>query len=165
MKAVTDRQTILDLEFDKILDWCAKYALSEKTQKRVIELVPISSYNDLQRSIQELQEFRDIRETERGFPALDFEDLEEEIRFLKIKNAVIPLAGILKIHQASYLNNTILGFFEKAIGDYNEMLYVFKDTHYTMEIIEPIERVIDASGKIKDTASTQRHSGIYTQYP
>ena len=155
MKAVTDRQTILDLEFDKILDWCAKYALSEKTQKRVIELVPISSYNDLQRSIQELQEFRDIRETERGFPALDFEDLEEEIRFLKIKNAVIPLAGILKIHQASYLNNTILGFFEKAIGDYNEMLYVFKDTHYTMEIIEPIERVIDASGKIKDTASPQ----------
>ena len=81
MKAVTDRQTILDLEFDKILDWCAKYALSEKTQKRVIELVPISSYNDLQRSIQELQEFRDIRETERGFPALTLKTLKKRFDF------------------------------------------------------------------------------------
>ena len=70
MKAVTDRQTILDLEFDKVLDWCAKYALSEKTEKRILELVPICSYNDLQKSIQELQEFCDIREKERGFPVL-----------------------------------------------------------------------------------------------
>jgi len=155
MEAVTDRQTILDLEFDKILDWCAKYALSEKTQKRVLELVPRSSFNDLQKSIQQLQEFWDIRETERGFPALDFEDLEEEIRFLKIKNAVIPLSGILNIHQASYLNNTILVFFEKSIGDYGAMQSVFEDTQYTMDIIEPIEKVIDASGKIKDTASSQ----------
>ena len=91
-----------------------RYALSEKTQKRVLELVPRSSFNDLQKSIQQLQEFWDIRETERGFPALDFEDLEEEIRFLKIKNAVIPLVGILKIHQASYLNNTIHVFFVSA---------------------------------------------------
>lgn len=155
MKAVTDRQTILDLEFDKILDWCAQHALSEKTKKRVLDLVPISSYNKLQKSIRELQEFWEIRETERGFPALDFEDLENELRFLKIKNAVIPLSGILNIHQASYLNNTILVFFEKSIGDYGAMQSVFEDTQYTMDIIEPIEKVIDASGKIKDTASSQ----------
>ena len=30
MKNVTDEQTVLDLEFDKILEWCSEYAFSER---------------------------------------------------------------------------------------------------------------------------------------
>ena len=103
MKSVTDQQTLLDLEFDKILDWCAQYALSESTKSRILKLVPISNYESLEEQLNQIEELKNIKEAEKGFPVLEFENLESELRLLKIKNAVVPLTGILNIHQASYL--------------------------------------------------------------
>ena len=111
MNSVTDHQTLLDLEFDKILVWCSKYALSENTKSRILKLVPISDFDTLDKYHNQIEELKNIKEGEKGFPAIEFENLETELRLLKIKNAVVPLGGILNIHQASYLVNQILGFF------------------------------------------------------
>ena len=155
MKAVTDHQTLLDLEFDKVLEWCSQYALSETTKSRISKLVPISNYDSLKEQLNQIEELKNIKAGEKGFPALEFENLESELRLLKIKNAVIPLSGILNIHQASYLVNQILSFFENSIGSYPTLAYVLKDSYQTLDIISPIEKVIDKAGQIKDTASPE----------
>ena len=158
MKSVTDQQTLLDLEFDKILDWCAQYALSESTKSRILKLVPISNYEILEEQLNQIEELKNIKEGEKGFPALEFENLESELRLLKIKNAVVPLSGILNIHQASYLVNQILIFFEHSIGSYPCLEDVLKESYPTLDIIAPIEKVIDKTGQIKDTASPELKS-------
>ena len=155
MKAVTDHQTLLDLEFDKVLEWCSQYALSETTKSRISKLVPISNYDSLKEQLNQIDELKNIKAGEKGFPALEFENLESELRLLKIKNAVIPLSGILNIHQASYLVNQILSFFENSIGSYPTLADVLKDSYQTLDIISPIEKVIDKAGQIKDTASPE----------
>ncbi len=155
MKSVTDQQTLLDLEFDKVLDWCSQYALSEITKSRISKLVPICNYDLLKEQLNQIEELKNIKAGEKGFPALEFENLESELRLLKIKNAVIPLGGILNIHQASYLVNQILSFFENSIGSYPTLADVFKDSYQTLDIIAPIEKVIDKAGQIKDSASPE----------
>ena len=155
MKAVTDHQTLLDLEFDKVLEWCSQYALSETTKSRISKLVPISNYDSIKEQLNQIEELKNIKAGEKGFPALEFENLESELRLLKIKNAVVPLSGILNIHQASYLVNQILSFFENSIGSYPTLADVLKDSYQTLDIISPIEKVIDKAGQIKDTASPE----------
>ena len=155
MNPVTDQQTLIDLEFDKILDWCSKYALSENTKRRVLNLSPEFDYPLINERLSQVQQLKFIKDAERGFPVLEFEDLESELRFLKIKDAVIPLDGILNIHQASCLVNSILDFFDSSENNYSVLEKVFEGTHRTHDIVDPIENVIDAAGEVKDTASTE----------
>jgi len=155
MNSVSDHQTLLDLEFDKILHWCAKYAHSENTRSRILKLVPINDYETILKQINQIEDLKNIKNREKGFPELEFENLESELRLLKTKNAVISLNGILNIHQASYLVNQILSFFENSTGSYSYLEEVLKNSYQTLEIISPIEKVINKVGTIKDTASTE----------
>lgn len=153
MKLVTDDQTVKDVEFDRILEWCSGFALSPKTEKRILRCLPSKNYERVEEQLDQVQELKMIRELDTGFPVLDFQDLEQELKFLKLKNSVIPLLGILKIHQASTLINDILSFFDFTNKRYSVLPEVFGDTYKTQEIVDPIEKVIDANGKIKDSAS------------
>ena len=47
MKNVTDEQTVLDLEFDKILEWCSEYAFSERTMARILKTRPKKDFDHL----------------------------------------------------------------------------------------------------------------------
>jgi DNA mismatch repair protein MutS2 len=159
MKPTTDAQTLIDLEFDKILEWCAGFALSDRTKQKILNTSPLSDFDQLQESLSQLQDLKRIKDAERGFPSLEFEELDQELRLLKIKNAVVPLSGILKIHQASFLVNSIIEFFEEhAEQSYVDLEKVLANTYKTMDIIVPIEKVIDPSGQIKDSASTELKS-------
>lgn len=159
MKPTTDAQTLIDLEFDKILEWCAGFALSDRTKQKILNTSPLSDFDQLQESLSQLQDLKRIKDAERGFPSLEFEELDQELRLLKIKNAVVPLSGILKIHQASFLVNSIIEFFEEhAEQSYGDLEKVLANTYKTMDIIVPIEKVIDPAGQIKDSASTELKS-------
>jgi len=156
MKPTTDEQTLIDLEFDKILEWCAGFALSDRTKQKILNTSPLSDFDQLQESLSQLQDLKRIKDAERGFPSLEFEELDQELRLLKIKNAVVPLSGILKIHQASFLVNSIIEFFEEhAEQSYVYLEKVLANTYKTMDINVPIEKVIDPAGQIKDSASTE----------
>jgi dsDNA-specific endonuclease/ATPase MutS2 len=48
MQPTTDEQTLLDLEFDKILEWCASYALSDQTKQKLLSTTPLSDFSELQ---------------------------------------------------------------------------------------------------------------------
>jgi len=155
MNSVSDHQTLLDLEFDKILHWCAKYAHSKKTKSKILKIVPVSNYDVLLKQVNQIEDLKNIKSRESGFPELEFENLESELRLLKTNNAVVSLNGILNIHQASYLVNQILSFFENSTGNYPYLEEVLKNSCKTLEIIKPIEKVINKAGKIKDTASPE----------
>lgn len=157
-KPITDQQTLLDLEFDRILLWCSKYALTEKSKTRILDIRPSNNYLKLEKHLCQIQELKNLKALQNGFPVLEFEDLDSEIRLLKIRDAVVPLSGILIIHQASCLTNAILDFFETSEIEYTNLESVLEGAYKTLDIIKPIENVIDPAGQIKDTASPELKS-------
>ena len=158
MKNVTDEQTVLDLEFDKILEWCSEYAFSEKTIDRILKTRPKKDFDTIHEALSQIEELKNIHLSTNGFPRLEFDDLYKEIKLLGIKRSIIPLSGVLKIYGASQLVNAYLKFFEFHNEKFQSIESVFSDTYKTNEIIDAVEKIIDSSGAIKDSASSNLKS-------
>ena len=158
MKNVTDEQTVLDLEFDKILEWCSAYAFSEKTIDRILKTRPKRDFDNIHEALSQIEELKNIHLSTNGFPRLEFDDLYKEIKLLGIKRSIIPLSGVLKIYGASQLVNAYLKFFEFHNEKFQSIESVFSDTYKTNEIIDAVEKIIDSSGAIKDSASSNLKS-------
>ena len=158
MKNVTDEQTVLDLEFDKILEWCSAYAFSEKTIDRILKTRPKKDFDAIHEALSQIEELKNIHLSTNGFPRLEFDDLHKEIKLLGIKRSIISLSGVLKIYGASQLVNAYLKFFEFHNEKFQSIQSVFSDTYKTNEIIDAVEKIIDSSGAIKDSASSNLKS-------
>ncbi len=158
MKNVTDEQTVLDLEFDKILEWCSEYAFSEKTIDRILKTRPKRDFDNIHEALSQIEELKNIHLSTNGFPRLEFDDLHKEIKLLGIKRSIIPLSGVLKIYGASQLVNAYLKFFDFHNEKFQSIESVFSDTYKTNEIIDAVEKIIDSSGAIKDSASSNLKS-------
>ena len=158
MKNVTDEQTVLDLEFDKILEWCSEYAFSERTIARILKTRPKKDFDTIHEALSQVEELKNIHLSTNGFPRLEFDDLHKEIKLLGIKRSIIPLSGVPKIYVASQLVNAYLKFFEFHNEKFQSIESVFSDTYKTNEIIDAVEKIIDSSGAIKDSASSNLKS-------
>lgn len=149
-----DEQTLKDLEFNTIKDWLTKYAIGETTQKRILSLKPSNNFPFIKYELNQLNEFHNIRIHNERFPALDFEELKNEIKLLGIRNSVLPQEGFHRLKQASYVVNQIIIFFDKREKDYPILNKLLTKVYHTNQIIEAIDKIFDRSGKIKNDAST-----------
>ena len=117
------------------------------------ELSPSNHFPSIEIELRKVNELLAIREQGEIFPALDFEELQNEIKLLPIRNSVLLLEGYIRIARASDLVNSLLYFFDKREKDYPLLNGLFKDAYYTKDIIEAIEKVFDRAGNVKDDAS------------
>jgi DNA mismatch repair protein MutS2 len=148
-----DQQTLQDLEFTTIQEWLEELGIGPTAKKRLKELMPTSQTNFLRLELDKLKEFHTIRTEGESFPGLDFDELQKELRFLPIHNAVLEQEGFVRISRASELVNAILYFFDKREKEYPNLVGLLNEVYYTKEIIEAIEKVFDRRGNIKDDAS------------
>jgi DNA mismatch repair protein MutS2 len=148
-----DEQTVNDLEFPTIREWLVGYVIGPTAKKRMEELSPSNHFPTIEIELRKVNELLAIREQGEIFPALDFEELQNEIKLLPIRNSVLLLEGYIRIARASDLVNSLLYFFDKREKDYPLLNGLFKDAYYTKDIIEAIEKVFDRAGNVKDDAS------------
>ena len=150
-----DQQTLRDLEFNQIREWLVAYAIGPSAQKRLDQLIPSNDFADIEAQLLRVEEMRRIRTEGESFPALDFEELQAEIKLLPIRNAVLQQEGFVRIVRASDLVNSILHFFDKRTQDYPQLCGLLDRVYFTRDLIESIERVFDRKGQIKDDASPE----------
>lgn len=148
-----DQQTLQDLEFNTIQLWLEEFANQPTAKERINDLCPIQSFEDIQYQLNKTNELLKIRLEGEAFPAMDFEELDKEIKLLPIENASIPLEGFMRIITASRLVNRLLYFFDKREKEYPLLASSLSSVYFTKEIIEIIEKVFDQHGKVKDDAS------------
>ena len=151
----SDKQTILDLEFNVIIEWLAQYAVEKTALKRINELFPSNDFKQISIELKKLNELKSIRISNESFPALDFEELQQEIQLLRIENAVISIEGFRRIYQASNLVNRLLIFFEERKVQYPYLASLFESCELNYEINRMIDSVFDRAGNVKDDASLQ----------
>jgi DNA mismatch repair protein MutS2 len=150
-----DQQTVHDLEFQEIRNWLINFAIGSSAKQRLENLSPSNDFDAIEIELMRLNEFKQIRTIGESFPALDFEELQTELKLLPVSNAVLPQEGFVRITRASELVNSILVFFDKRSQDYPYLFKLLKSVYFTRELIESIEKIFDRRGNIKDDASPE----------
>ncbi len=150
-----DDQTLRDLEFDEIRNWLMQFAIGPSARKRLEALTPSNNFDDIEKQLLRLNEFKQIRTEGETFPALDFDELLTEIKLLPVHNSVLQQEGFVRITRASDLVNTIIVFFDKRTQDYPQLCELLSNVYFTRELIESIDKVFDRKGNIKDDASAE----------
>ena len=148
-----DQQTLKDLEFNTIRDWLEQLGSSRTAKERLSRLEPSNDFNAITQELQRSHEFFSLRSEGENFPALDFEELQDVIRLLPVRNAVLSQEAFYKLIQASELVNRILIFFDKREKDYPLLTEILKGAYFTTEITDAIQKVFDRKGEVKDDAS------------
>ena len=151
----TDSQTLNDLEFELIREWLESFCVGPSAKAAAQKLTPGNRFKQIRLDLNRLNEFKSIRIHGEKFPALDFEELETEIRLLGIQQAVIPIEGFRRLYQASDLVNHIIQFFDKALFTYPLLKELTNEVYFTKEILTEIDKVFDRAGNVKDDASPE----------
>ncbi|NQX92344.1 MAG: DNA mismatch repair protein MutS, partial [Flavobacteriales bacterium] len=150
---VADQQTIQDLEFDTIREWLGNLCNGDTAREKAQKLHPYSQVKQLRSELEKLQELHSIKTEGHTFPRIDFEELKAEIKLLEIKGSVLQELGFQNIVLASRLVNDLIYFFNKQEEVYPRLSNLLDSVYFTKELINPIEKVFDAKGQVKDDAS------------
>lgn len=150
-----DQQTINDLEFESIRSILSGYCHGPSAGARMAELEPYAHLSEAEEALDTAHELLTIRNLEEGFPRLEFEELRTDLKRLAIKGSVLDLEGFVRLLDASRLVNDLIQFFHGRKEDYPRMHALVHKAYQTSEIIQPIEKVLDARMKVKDDASSE----------
>ena len=148
-----DEQVASDLEFDRIRILLAAKTLQPTAESRALALAPIKNRRSIVKTLSETEELRRIKVEGEPFPALEFEEMQNEIRLIEIRDSVLDEASFTKISRASHTVNQIVKFLQNKRAQYPRLNDIQKDLVYTKDLIDPIAKVFDAKGQISDNAS------------
>ena len=154
-----DEQVASDLEFDIIRAMLAEKCVQPSAEARAHALRPLKHRKSIIKLLEETEELRRIRTEGVPFPSIDFEELSEELRLLEVEDSVLTESGFWRIARSSRMVNSILSGLESAVsvsgGGFPRMKWLCRDVVKTLEIIEPIDKVFDGKGQVKDAASEE----------
>jgi DNA mismatch repair protein MutS2 len=150
-----DQQSIQDLEFDFLRHLLHDYCVQPTAMMRMAELVPLKDHDQLMIELNRLNEFVKIRREAIPFPAMDFEELESEIKFLQIKDSVLNEESFSRLHRASNLSNEILKCFEGFELAFPELQKLLDNVESTDEITKAVDKVFNAKWIVRDDASPE----------
>lgn len=131
----------------------AEYCHNPSATQAAETLLPQRDLKQLRTELHKANEFLRIREEGESFPAIDFDELQQEIRLLGVNDAVLPEASFLSIYRASALTNDIVYFFNKREEDFLNLCSLLHSVHHTNAIVKLIDGVFDKRGNVKDDAS------------
>jgi DNA mismatch repair protein MutS2 len=151
----SDKQSQLDLNLDIILEWSAEYALQPTAKKKLVQLSPSNRFAEIDEALQKVNEWKELRIAGDPIPALEFEELHQEIKLLGIQDAIISREGFWRILLASQTINSFLLFIEKRSERSPRLAKILDKVYYTDELINELNKVFDKDGSIKDNASDE----------
>ncbi|MFM9985569.1 MAG: endonuclease MutS2, partial [Flavobacteriales bacterium] len=150
-----DEQAIKDLEFHTLREILAGYCIQPTARLRLLELEPIIDFNVLRDDLQCAEEFSHIRREGMSFPALDFEELKEEIQMLQLRDSVLDEESFYRLFKANTLVNEIIKAFEGVETIFTALQNKLNDVFINDEIIKAVSKVFDAKWKVRDDASPE----------
>ena len=153
-----DSQAVKDLEFDLIRLMLHDFCLQPTARLRMIDLEPLRDHRRLKTELIRTHEFLQIRANGISFPALDFEELDQEIKLLQLRDSVLSEESFFRIYKANILVNEILQAFEGIEEACKELHLLVSDIEKSTYIPERVMQVFDNKWKVRDDASPELRS-------
>lgn len=150
-----DEQASRDLEFHTIREILESYCRQPTAHERMSLLQPYKDFDSLKNELQRAEEFVHIRRENILFPALDFEELIDEIKLLQLRDSVLDEESFYRLHKANQLVNEIIKAFDGMEEVFTALHALLADVEWSDDIIKAITTVFDTKWKVKDDASPE----------
>ena len=147
------KKTLEDLEFYRVTEQIADFAITPMGKASCIGLVPMPEPKGLLKELHAVSEYLASFENDNRIPNHGFEDLSPAFQLLKIENSVLEVTAFRNIAAASQTVNTLLLFFKKFKTYYPSLNHFGSEMKVNKEIKKEIDSVIDRFGEIRDNAS------------
>ncbi|MEW7291793.1 endonuclease MutS2 [Aquimarina sp. 2304DJ70-9] len=148
------KKTLDDLEFDTVLTHVAELCNTDFGKSKAVQIVPFNTEEQLNVALQEVYEYKSSYLNDAKIPNHGFESINKEIQLLNIENTFLEAPNLKRIVSVSSTCNDLLAFFRSNKELYPVLYQTSTKVHFTKEIINQIEVIIDKFGEVKDNAST-----------
>lgn len=146
-------KTLQDLEFNTILQHISELCQTELGKKYALRIEPFTQKEALLMALQQTNEYLSSFQNNNTIPPHAAEKIKNEIKLLEIEGTTLEITGIQKIYRLSQTVNNHIVFFHKFKELYPTLYQNTESVHFTNEITEAIEKIIDKFGEIKNEAS------------
>ena len=150
-----DARVAEDLEFDVVQEMLAELSGCPSSEARAQQLVPSKDRSWVVRNLQETDEMARIRQGGVGWPMLEFDELQREIKLLGVRDSVLDEEAFRRIAAASRTMNQVLHVLASSDAPWPRLEAVVAGQEPNEELIEAIDAVFDAKGNIRDDASPE----------
>nr|WP_010134102.1 DNA mismatch repair protein MutS [Ochrovirga pacifica] len=150
---IITKKTLEDLEFKEVLKSIATNCQSEKGKEMVENLFPFSNKPDLENALNQVHEYQGALVAENRIPNHYFDDIEKEIKLLRIENSKLLPEAFLKIANLSNTANELLLYFQKFRDYYPTLSLLAEPVEYTKTIVDEIFKIITNYGEVHNKAS------------
>ncbi|MDP2060135.1 MAG: DNA mismatch repair protein MutS, partial [Flavobacteriaceae bacterium] len=146
-------KTLLDLEFDKVIDRVQALCKTESGQREAAAIQVFRVKEDLLFSLAQTNEYLASFDNNNRIPTHEFESIDKELQQLRIEGFALELPSFKKISSLCTITNTLVRFFEEFSVYYTVLHQTAKADYFNKFLIEQIDEVIDKFGEVKDDAS------------
>jgi len=153
-----DQHTLSKLEYDKIIERLMGKCHSPLGRQKCAGLQPSTDYESIKKALAESHQMTEILQFEEPFPMQTVDDVDSFFSRLKIASTYIDATEYIKI---AHFLRTVAGikrYMKPKAEKYPLICAYANDLMPCPEIIEKVEKAIDKSGEIKDSASSRLRS-------
>lgn len=148
-----NEQLVTDLEFQEIRNVLSSFAKQPTAAAALLELSPYGNFDLWKWTLEITHELKTLLQNDIAVPALDFKEFGEELKLLRVKDAVLAEESFAKILQGI----RVIGLLKKipeevrlSVPCLNELIQACE---YTDEIEIEILKIFDAKWLVRDEAS------------
>ena len=144
------------LEFDKVRRLVEAECLGDQGKAAALRLTPMVHIKEIDRSLREVQEMKRSFEQNDPFPIRTYFNLDDDLKLLEIKDSVLPIDGLQRIHVVLISMRDIMAFFTETRQEAYPHLYdIIRSVNFDADLIKEIDRVVDEEGNIRPDASPE----------
>ena len=153
-----NQNTLHDIEFNDVLKQISNFCETDLGNKAILKIRPLANKTNLLKELHYTNEYLSSFENENTIPNHYFDDINTEIKCLKIEDYVLEGNSFKKIRSISITSNELIKFINKFQTYYPKLneLCSLVDTNDQIQLL--IDEILDKYGEVRDNASPELHA-------
>ena len=148
-----NEQLVTDLEFQEIRNVLSSFAKQPTAAAALLELSPYGNFDLWKWTLEITHELKTLLQNEIAIPTLDFKEFGEELKLLRVKDAVLAEESFAKILQGIRIIGLLKNIPEEIRFSVPRLNELIQSCEYTDEIEIEILKIFDAKWLVRDEAS------------
>ncbi len=148
-----NEQLVTDLEFQEIRNVLSSFAKQPTAAAALLELSPYGNFDLWKWTLEITHELKTLLQNDIAIPALDFKEFGEELKLLRVKDAVLAEESFAKILQGIRIIGLLKNIPEEVRLSVPRLNELIQSCEYTDEIEIEILKIFDAKWLVRDEAS------------
>lgn len=153
-----NQNTLHDIEFNDVLKQISNFCETDLGNKAILKIRPLANKTNLLKELHYTNEYLSSFENENTIPNHSFDDINTEIKCLKIEDYVLEANSFKKIRSISITSNELIKFINKFQTYYPKLNGLCSLVNTNDQIKLLIDEILDKYGEVRDNASPELHT-------